>query len=178
MKRAKPQTSKTQFGVARSAEGGFRDVRVLLHNIRSTHNVGSIFRTADAGGVSHIYISGYTPTPTDQFNRKRKDIAKVALGAEDCVAWSKVKTVKSLIAQLKIDGFSVIALEQSDTSVDYKDVKLGEKVLLVVGNEVKGMSSELLKLADVVAEIPMEGEKESLNVSVAFGIALFRLRNI
>jgi len=158
--------------------GNNTDMRILLHNIRSTHNVGSIFRTADAGGVSHIYISGYTPTPTDQFDRKRKDIAKVALGAEDSVAWSKVKTVKSLIAQLKIEGFSVIALEQSDTSVDYKNVELGEKVLLVVGNEVKGMSSELLKLADVVAEIPMKGEKESLNVSVAFGIALFRLRNI
>ena len=158
--------------------GNTTDMRILLHNIRSTHNVGSIFRTADAGGVSHIYISGYTPTPTDQFDRKRKDIAKVALGAEDSVAWSKVKTVKSLIAQLKIEGFSVIALEQSDTSVDYKNVELGEKVLLVVGNEVKGMSSELLKLADVVAEIPMKGEKESLNVSVAFGIALFRLRNI
>jgi len=178
MKRAKPQTSKTQFGVARPAEGGFRDVRVLLHNIRSTHNVGSIFRTADAGGVSHIYISGYTSSPLDQFKRKQKDIAKTALGAEDSVAWSKALTLKKLIATLKIDGFSVLALEQSKKSVDYKKVELGEKVLLVVGNEVKGMSPELLKLADVVAEIPMKGEKESLNVSVAFGIALFQLLKI
>lgn len=154
------------------------EVRVLLHNIRSTHNVGSIFRTADAAGVSHIYISGYTPSPLDQFKRKRKDIAKVSLGAEDTVPWSEVSYVKKLVATLKTEGFSVIALEQSDASVDYKDVKLGEKVLLVVGNEVKGMSSDLLKLADVVVEIPMKGEKESLNVSVAFGIALFRLRNI
>jgi len=155
-----------------------RDVRVLLHNIRSTHNVGSIFRTADAAGISHIYISGYTPSPVDQFNRKQKDIAKTALGAEDSVAWSKTSTVKTLIAQLKIEGFSTVALEQSKQSVDYKKVELGEKVLIVVGNEVKGMSPELLKLADVVAEIPMKGEKESLNVSVAFGIALFRLLNI
>ncbi|MEY4602552.1 MAG: hypothetical protein RL292_493 [Candidatus Parcubacteria bacterium] len=155
-----------------------RDVRVLLHNIRSTHNVGSIFRTADAAGVSHIYISGYTPSPLDQFNRKQKDIAKTALGAEDSVAWSKAGTMKTLIAQLKIEGFSVVALEQSKKSVDYKKVELGEKVLIVVGNEVKGMSPELLKLADVVAEIPMKGEKESLNVSVAFGIALFHLLNI
>ncbi|MCX6703104.1 MAG: RNA methyltransferase [Candidatus Zambryskibacteria bacterium] len=155
-----------------------RDVRVLLHNIRSTHNVGSIFRTADAGGVSHIYISGYTPSPLDQFKRKQKDIAKTALGAEDSVAWSKAGTLKKLIATLKIDGFSVVALEQSKKSVDYKKVELGEKVLLVVGNEVKGMSPELLKLADVVAEIPMRGEKESLNVSVAFGIALFQLLKI
>ena len=155
-----------------------RDVRILLHNIRSTHNVGSLFRTADAAGVSHIYISGYSPTPLDQFNRKRKDIAKVSLGAEDSVAWTKVGNVKNLIAELKIEGFSVIAIEQSDNSLDYKKVKIGDKVLIVVGNEVKGMSKDLLKLADVVAEIPMRGEKESLNVSVAFGIALFQLLKI
>lgn len=155
-----------------------RDVRVLLHNIRSTHNVGSIFRTSDAAGISHIYISGYTPSPFDRFKRKQKDIAKTALGAEDSIPWSKVGQVKSLIAQLKIEGFSTVALEQSEKSVDYKKVKLGGKVLIIVGNEVKGISPELLKLADVVAEIPMKGEKESLNVSVAFGIALFRLLNI
>lgn len=155
-----------------------RDIRVLLHNIRSTHNVGSIFRTADAAGVSHIYISGYTPRPLDKFGRKQKAIGKVALGAEESVKWSEAGTLKKLIAKLKMEGFSAIALEQSATSVDYKKIKLGKKVLLIVGNEVKGMSSELLKLADVVAEIPMKGEKESLNVSVAFGIALFRIVNI
>lgn len=154
------------------------EVRVLLHNIRSTHNVGSMFRTADAAGVSHIYISGYTPSPLDQFKRKRKDIAKVALGAEDSVMWSEVSYVKKLIATLKTEGFSVVALEQSNSSVDYKAVHLQGKVLFVVGNEVKGMSKELLGLADTVVEIPMKGEKESLNVSVAFGIALFRLLNI
>lgn len=154
------------------------EVRVLLHNIRSTHNVGSIFRTADAAGVSHIYISGYTPSPVDQFKRKRKDIAKVALGAEDSVKWSEVSHVKKLVAQLKLEGFSVVALEQNSSSVDYKKTTLTGNVLFVVGNEVKGMSAELLKLADTVVEIPMKGEKESLNVSVAFGIALFRLLNI
>lgn len=155
-----------------------QDVRVLLHNIRSTHNVGSIFRTSDAAGISHIYISGYTPSPLDQFKRKQKDIAKIALGAEDSVAWSKAGPLKNLIAQLKIEGFSVVALEQSKKSVDYKKVTVGEKVLFIVGNEVKGMSPELLKLCDVIAEIPMKGEKESLNVSVAFGIALFRMLEI
>ncbi len=187
MKRAKPQTNKNKFGVAprpsdravgRSAKGGFRDIRVLLHNIRSTHNVGSMFRTADAAGVSHIYISGYTPSPLDRFGRKQKDIAKTALGAEDSVPWSKAGVVKKLVAELKIQGFSVVALEQSEKSVDYKKVTLEKKVLFVVGNEVKGISRELLKLADVVAEIPMKGEKESLNVSVAFGIALFRMLEI
>lgn len=154
------------------------DVRVLLHNIRSTHNVGSIFRTADAAGISHIYISGYTPSPLDRFERKQKDIAKVALGAEDSVPWSKADTAKKVIAQLKIEGFSVVALEQSNTSIDYKKINFGNKVLFVVGNEVKGMSTELLKLADQIAEIPMKGNKESLNVSVAFGIGLFRMMNI
>jgi tRNA G18 (ribose-2'-O)-methylase SpoU len=154
------------------------EVRVLLHNIRSTHNVGSLFRTADAASVSHVYISGYTPSPLDQFKRKRKDIAKVSLGAEDSVKWSEISHVKKLVATLKMEGFSVVALEQSNSSVDYKDVKIEGKILFVVGNEVKGMSSELLKLADTVVEIPMKGKKESLNVSVAFGIALFQLLKI
>src|SRR5437868_5416911 len=100
-----------------------RDIRVLLHNIRSTHNVGSLFRTADAAGISHIYISGYTPSPLDQFNRKQKDIAKTALGAEDSVPWTKASQLKKLVAQLKIDGFSIVALEQNEKSVDYKKVK-------------------------------------------------------
>ena len=102
----------------------------------------------------------------------------MSLGAEDTVAWSEISYVKKLVATLKTEGFSVVALEQSDSSVDYKDVEIGEKILFVVGNEVKGMSKELLGLADTVVEIPMKGEKESLNVSVAFGVALFRLLNI
>lgn len=155
-----------------------RDVRIILHNIRSTHNVGSIFRTSDAAGVSHIHLSGYTPTPLDRFNKKRKDIAKTALGAEDVVPWTYSKHISKTIEKLKTEGFVVIAIEQSEHSVDYKKIKIGKKIALIVGNEVKGMSPQLLQHADFIAEIPMRGDKESLNVSVAFGIAIFRMLSI
>jgi tRNA G18 (ribose-2'-O)-methylase SpoU len=151
------------------------DVRVILHDIRSTHNVGSMFRTSDAAGVSILYLSGYTPAPVDQFGRKRKDVAKTALGAEDTVRWESVSDISNLISDLKKEGFEIIAIEQSQKSVDYKTIQLGKKSALLVGNEVGGISPSILKLCDVVAEIPMLGKKESLNVSVAFGVALFRM---
>lgn len=158
-----------------------RDIRVLLHDIRSVHNVGSMFRTSDAAGVSHLYLSGYTPTPIDRFKRPRKDLAKVALGAERHIAWTALSAEESpavLIRTLKKEGFVVVAVEQDRQAVDYKSVELSEKTLLIFGNEVEGVSKEMLALCDVVAEIPMAGQKESLNVSVSFGIALFRLLGI
>lgn len=151
-----------------------KDIRVLLHNIRSTYNVGSIFRTADAGGVKAIYFSGYTPTLYDNFGKKRTDIAKTALGAEESIHSEQVDP-NTLITHLRAEGFQILALEQSDDSVGYKDVKLKEKVLFIVGNEVRGISSSLRAKADTTIEIPMYGIKESLNVSVAFGIALFEI---
>jgi tRNA G18 (ribose-2'-O)-methylase SpoU len=155
-----------------------RDVRVLLHNIRSTHNVGSIFRTADALGVEKIYISGYTPAPIDRFGRECKDIAKVALGAEKNISWENILNPQDLILKLKKQNYQVIALEQSSNSIDYKKVKVKYPVLFIVGNEVEGINKDLFSLADIVAEIPMKGKKESLNVSVAFGVALFMVLNI
>lgn len=153
-----------------------RDVRLLLDNIRSVHNVGSIFRTAETLGISRIYCAETTPVPVDRFGRKRADFAKVALGAEDMVAWEHVVTAVADVKKLKKDGFEVVALEQSKKSLDYKEVKLKEgRVLIILGSEVEGVSSALLKLADVVAEIAMKGNKESLNVSVAAGVFLFRL---
>jgi 23S rRNA (guanosine2251-2'-O)-methyltransferase len=154
------------------------EVVVLLHDIRSTHNVGSIFRTADSLGVNKIYISGYTPTPDDKFGRARKDIAKVALGAEKTIPWECVKDTKSLIKKLKKQKFQIVAIEQSKNSIDYKKVKVEDRVMFIVGNEVLGVEENVLKLCDVVAEVPMQGQKESLNVSVAFGVALFRMLNI
>ncbi|MFM2357765.1 MAG: hypothetical protein RJA61_502 [Candidatus Parcubacteria bacterium] len=153
------------------------DIYLILHNIRSTHNVGSIFRTADAAGVSKIYITGYTPTPLDRFNRPRKDISKVALGAEKTVAWEHNPLLEDVVTLLKKEGFSIIALEQSDNSVDYKTYTLKFPVALIVGNEVSGISEDTLNLCEAVIEIPMRGEKESLNVSVATGIALFQLNS-
>lgn len=148
---------------------------VVLYNIRSTHNVGSIFRTGDAAGISHVYLIGYTPTPIDRFGRPQPDIAKTALGAEISIPWSHHDTIDTVTAGLKEKGYQVVAIEQSLDSVDYKEVKVSEMVAFIVGEEVAGLPEEVLKSADIVAEIPMAGTKESLNVSVAFGIAIFRI---
>jgi tRNA G18 (ribose-2'-O)-methylase SpoU len=148
---------------------------LLLDNIRSVHNVGSIFRTAETLGISKIYCVGNTPVPIDRFGRKRKDFAKVSLGAENMVPWEYVEESKviGLIGRLKIERFQVIALEQAENSVDYKKIKLKGNNLIILGNEVGGISKKLLKLAGTIVEIPMKGKKESLNVSVAAGVALF-----
>ena len=152
-------------------------VYVLLHDIRSTHNVGSIFRTSDALGVTKIYISGFTPTPLDRFGRARKDIAKVALGGEKDIPWEYIEDPIVLVQKCREDGIEVVALEQSASSVDYKEFKQKGPILFVVGNEVDGVRSDMLKKADSIVEIPMLGNKESLNVSVAFGVAMYRILN-
>lgn len=149
-------------------------VSLILHDIRSSHNVGSIFRTADAVGVSKIYLSGYTPAPTDKFGRANKEIAKTALGAEQTIEWEKNENVWELIKKLKTDNQQLIALEQSSDSIDYKKVKINGAIAIILGNEVEGIAPEILKQCDLVAEIPMRGKKESLNVAVAAGVALFR----
>lgn len=152
-----------------------KDIRVLLHNIRSAHNVGAIFRTADALGVSRVYLSGYTPTPLDRFLRPVKEIAKTALGAERSIPWKYFKNPKAMIATLKKEGFTVVGIEQDARAVDYKDYDATDRTLLLAGNEVRGISLSLRNICDVLVEIPMKGEKESLNVSTAFGVVLFRL---
>jgi tRNA G18 (ribose-2'-O)-methylase SpoU len=151
------------------------DIRILMHNIRSTHNVGAMFRTADAVGVSHIYLSGYTPAPLDRFGRPVKEITKTALGAELTIPWEYCKDPTVIITKLKTEGFVTLGIEQDERAVDYKTYTPPEKTLVLVGSEVEGLSVDLRALCDVLCEIPMHGEKESLNVSVAFGIALFRL---
>ena len=151
---------------------------LLLHNIRSAHNVGSIFRTADAAGISKIYLSGYTPQPIDRFGRPVKELAKVALGGERSIEWEYFKTPLPLLKKLKKEGVEIIAIEQSKKSVDYKKIKPRSSALFMVGNEVNGISEKFLEQADIVAEIPMKGKKESLNVGVSLGIALFRMLNI
>ena len=166
------------------------EIAVLLHNIRSTHNVGSIFRTADAAGISRIYLSGYTPTPTDRFGRVQKDIAKTALGAEEYIPWEYRKLPLPPIAELKKNGWYIVAVEQDACARDYRKFKAKQKTLFVFGNEVKGVPKNILKQCDAIVEIPMRGAmvrqadhsrhtrlgKESLNVSVAAGIILFSIR--
>ena len=154
----------------------------ILHDIRSVINVGAIFRTCDAAGISKIYLTGITPTPLDRFGRTRTDLAKAALGAEKTVAWEFSQEVDLVLENLKKENYKIIAIEQSPTSVDYKKVQeqIGqhEDVAFLVGNEVGGISEQLLNSCDIVAEIPMKGQKESLNVSTAFGVAVFRILNI
>ncbi len=151
---------------------------VILDNIRSSHNVGSIFRTADALGIGQVILTGTTPAPIDRFGRQRADIAKVALGGEKSVKWQYEKDILVVIRKLKKEGFQIIAIEQAKNSVDYKKIKIKNKTAFVLGEEVKGVALAILKLADTIAEIPMHGQKESLNVSVAFGVALFRILNM
>jgi tRNA G18 (ribose-2'-O)-methylase SpoU len=150
---------------------------LLLDNIRSTFNVGSIFRTADCLGIDKIYLCGITPTPIDRFGRERRDIAKVSLGAEKSIGWEAISDTLILVKNLKKQGYKIIAIEQSTDSADYRKIKIkkNEKVALLVGNEVEGISQSILKYADVIAEIPLCGKKESLNVLVAFAVAAFQM---
>ena len=152
---------------------------IILHNIRSVYNVGAIFRTADAVGVSKIYLTGYTPTPLDRFGRERKDVVKAALGAQKSVSWEYAKSVSVVIEKLRKEGFEVVAVEQSENSIDYKTLKLKamQKIAFLFGNEVRGVSKPLLGKCGKIIEIPMRGEKESLNVSVSAGVVLFSVLN-
>ena len=149
-------------------------VSLILYHLRSSHNVGAIFRTADAIGVAKIYLIGYTPAPMDQFGRVNKEIAKTASGAEKTIEWEKVEDILELIKKLKEKSCQIVALEQAANSIDYKKAELKKDVAIILGNEVGGIEPEILKQCDVVAEIPMRGGKESLNISVAAGVALFR----
>lgn len=153
---------------------------IILHNIRSCHNVGSIFRTADAFGCEKIYLSGLTSTPLDIYGRENKRISKVALGAEKFLPWEHVASTVRLFNKLKKDGFVVLALEQSKRSTSLADFRIDpkNKYALIVGSETDGLSSEILRRVDKILEIPMLGKKESLNVSVAFGIALWQCQNL
>ena len=150
-------------------------LNLILHNIRSNHNVGSIFRTADGAGVSKLWLTGYTPAPLGQFKRVNAEIAKTALGAEQSVEWEKRENILELITELKNLDYKIWALEQNEKSVDYREVKLTGKTALIVGNEVGGVEAEVLNMCDQIIEIPMRGEKESLNVAVATGVAVFKL---
>lgn len=153
-----------------------REIAAILHNVRSIHNVGSMFRTADGAGISKLYLCGITPTPLDRFGRIRTDFEKVSLGAEKNVAWEYLPSTARAVTRLKKEGFEIVAVEQAKQSISYKAYPArAAKIAFVVGHEVKGVSFALLKKTDRVIEIPMRGEKESLNVSVAFGIIAYHL---
>ncbi len=154
-----------------------KDIVAILSHIRSVHNVGSIFRTADAAGVEKLFLCGITPTPLDRFKNVRKDFEKVSLGAEKTVLWEYAKDAYSLILKLKLEGYMICAVEQATGSIPYTDFKpRRKKIALIFGNEIRGVSKNIIRQSDVVLEIPMRGEKESLNVSVAFGIAVYEMK--
>ncbi len=150
---------------------------LVLPDIRSALNVGAIFRTSDAVGINKIYLTGYTPTPIDKFGRARNDIAKSALGAEKVIPWEYKKSLSRLISNLKKEKYKIVAIEQDKKAMDYKKIPLSSKMVFIVGNETEGLKKNILEKCDYVAEIPMAGMKESLNVSVATGVALFRILN-
>lgn len=148
-----------------------KQIYLIVHNVRSLFNVGAFFRTADVFGIEKIYLCGYTGTPP------RDQISKVALGAEETVAWEKKVQTTTLIKNLKKKGVQVVALETGDKVTSLPKFKPKFPVALVVGHEVDGLPESILKLCDEIVEIPMIGQKESLNVSVAAGIGLYALRN-
>lgn len=146
-------------------------VVVIMDNVRSMHNVGSIFRTADAFLLQGIYLCGYTPQPP------HRDIQKTALGATETVAWKYFSHTAEAIGELRDMGYTILAIEQVAKSVSLEQlpVKEGEKVAIVMGNEVEGVAGDVLLLCDHAVEIPQFGMKHSLNVSVAAGIVLWEL---
>ncbi|MCK4635875.1 MAG: RNA methyltransferase [Candidatus Moranbacteria bacterium] len=152
---------------------------LILHNVRSAHNVGAIFRTADGCGIDHIYLTGYTPTPPDgsrPFTTKpERKLIKTALGSHEFVAWSKVENVDEVFEDLKKRNFQIVALEQGEGSIDYKKFEPEFPLALVLGNEPVGIDDETLQKCDIMIDIPMRGQKNSLNVSVAAGIAMYEI---
>ncbi len=140
---------------------------IILPNIRSAHNVGAMFRTADGAGVEKIYLTGYTPCPP----HPRLD--KVSLGAEKWVKWEYIKQTGRLLKKLKEQGYKIVALEQTSKSVNIYEWTPQFPLALIVGNEKTGVTKSLLKYCDAEIELDMKGKKKSLNVSVAAGITMY-----
>ncbi len=147
-------------------------VCVVLDNIRSLNNVGAIFRTADGAGIEKLWLCGITGYPP------QGEIAKTALGAEESVVWEYAKDILEVVRQHKARGYQIVLLEQTDASVPYDEFFPDKPVCLVVGNEVDGVMEGLAQMADAAIEIPMAGVKNSLNVAVAFGVAVFHLTGV
>lgn len=160
------------------------DVIIIAHDLRSTHNVGSLLRTADGFGATEVVFTGYTPYPHAPRDTRLPHLAqkidrqihKTALGAEATQPWRHARDVTALVARLKKDGYAIAALEQAPGSVRLSDYRSPAKVALLLGREVEGLEPALLELADDILEIPMLGQKESFNVIQAAAIALYQLR--
>ena len=146
---------------------------IVLDNIRSIFNVGSIFRTADAVGAEKVVVCGYTPGPDNQLER----LTKTSLGAEEHILWERHGQTWRYLDILKKEGYRIVALENTKAAENLYEVSIQEPVALVLGNEVKGVAVSVLSRADRVVQIPMHGFKKSLNVAVAMGVAAYQLMN-
>lgn len=161
-----------------------RSIIVIAHNIRSSHNIGSLLRTCDGIGASKIYLTGYSPYPKQSADDRLPHIAdkidqqihKTALGAEANIDWEHYQDVSKIIDKLKSKNYLVAALEQSKDSIKLPKFQPPQKIALILGNEVTGLDSSLLSLVSACLEIPMFGKKESYNVVQAAAMALFHLR--
>ena len=171
-------------GRSRSVSYGMRKIVVIAHNLRSAHNVGSLLRTTEGLGVWKVFLTGYTPYPLES-NDKRlphlaqkidKQINKTALDAQHSIKWQHSVEIEPIIKNLKENGYTVAALEQTDSSLLLADFKPPNKIALIVGREVEGLETEIIKLSDTQLEIPMQGKKESFNVVQAAAMALYTLR--
>jgi len=155
-------------------------VYVVLNSIRSSYNVGSIFRTSDGAMIKKLYLCGYTPYPPhSDLPAGKKEVLKTSLGATESVDWEYIKDPKEIIISMKEKGIKVCALELTEKSFPYYDLKkVIFPICLLIGNEISGVSQDLLDLCDFSIEIPQFGIKQSLNVAVAYGITIFKLREI
>ncbi len=153
-----------------------QEITVILHNIRSSENVGSIFRTSDAVGVSKIYLVGYTPAPVDRFKRKNSKLAKSALGAEESIPWEAFSDIEPLITRLRKEKVYIVAVEQHASALPYTEANYPGSTAFIFGNEVEGVPETVSALCDAIVEVPMRGKKESLNVAVCAGVVLFATR--
>lgn len=166
-KRSVKENIKLKGGLRKLKDAPRHDIFLVLDNIRSMYNVGAIFRSAEGARVKKIYLCGMTATPP------REKIYKTSLGAVNFVPWEYCDDAKSVVKELKADGVQIIALEQTDKSINYKKAKYKQPLAIVVGHELKGVSEDTLKEAQLHVEIPMYGRANSLNVATATGIILY-----
>lgn len=161
-----------------------RSILLVAHNIRSTHNVGSLFRTAEGLGVEQLYLTGYTPYPhidNDEriphiYNKLSKQINKTALGAEKSLKWAHVKDIEDLIDNLRQQKYVICGLEQGQSAQSLATYQPAEKLAIIIGNEATGLEDQVLDKTDIVVEIPMLGSKESFNVVQAAAMAVYHCR--
>jgi len=168
-KRTIKENLKVKGGIRKIKSAPRNEIYIILDNIKSMENVGAIFRTADAVRAKKIFLCGITATPP------RRKIFKVSMGAVEWVDWEYISNLKFKIQNLKKEGVQIVALEQTDKSVDFKKAKYKKPVAIVLGHEKNGVSKEVLELCDQTVEIPMLGRANSLNVATSAGIILYEI---